>query len=73
MARRVSSFFLHAASCFTSREIKWCLQINACREIYVDSDRYRDVFISRCELSSVYIKGTLAVEVHDMEGHICRK
>ena len=50
------------------------LQINdVCREIYVDSDRYRDVFISRCELSAVYIKGTLAVEVHDMEGHICRK
>ena len=66
-------FLLHVASCLTTRGVKFCQHFNDCRKIYVDSDRYRDVFVFRCELSTVYIKGTLAVEVHDQEGMSCRK
>lgn len=55
------------------RGIKWCLKYTQCREVYVESGKFRQVFVSKCAHSIVIIEGTLKVAVRDMEGHQCRK
>lgn len=55
------------------RGIKWCLKYTQFREVYVESGKFRQVFLSKCAHSIVIIEGTLKVAVRDMEGHQCRK
>lgn len=76
MCRMLGFFFIFVAGYYAlkdQRGIKWCTVYTKCREVYVDSGIFREVFLSQCAHSTVFITGTLNVTVHDMDGHHCRK
>lgn len=60
---------------FAERGVKTCLDIASCREVYIDSEIYRDVhvFVRSCGLSVIYVTGARDVRVHDLRGQTCCK
>lgn len=65
--------FLLAAASATDRGVMTCEIVSKCWEIHIDANVYKDVFVKRCRLSTVYVTGSLEVTVHDSLGQTCDK
>lgn len=58
---------------FAERGVKTCMDYASCREVYIDSEIYRYVFVRSCGLSVVYVTRSRDINVHDLRGQTCCK
>lgn len=73
---RVVLCFLCLSCAFSQsnrRKVITCFEEQKCRNFIVDSAFVRDVFVRKCALSTILVKGEEEVSVHDLTGHACSK
>lgn len=63
----------HISCAFPQRKVMTCFEDKKCRHFTVDSDIVRDVYVRKCLLSKVVVKGEKPVSIRDLEGKTCSK